>query len=852
MRCEQAVVANGLNILFIDAPGSSVGSVQMWFRAGSALENPDNRGIAHFLEHMFFKGSSRRSGDDIAREVESFGGELNAFTSFDYTCYYINTPGSHLPQAVDILMDMVSHPQFKKEEILPEKDVVSEEYLSSLDNPHSYAFEQLQKICFTKGYAHPILGSEKTIKNFNRKQLLNFRKEFYNRNNCMLLVAGDLKKKNEITQQVESYHIPSGSNNIFPPFRLRSQSCIGVHSRDVHHCQLALAIDAPDFRQSDAPAEDLAMTCLGHGESSLLYKSLVSQNTLANQAGASTTFMNQGGFHLVKVVFPHEHLNKVLIQTKDILLQTSSQGFSHADIRKAKNQYLDSKVYDRESLESFAFSRGQDYAQTGDINSEERYLEQIEKTTINYVNQALKNLLSRTIHISLQIPQGKDINAAKKSLSSFGKSLDKIKKKSQKNIFQKKKNIILSRIDPKVKKVAIKKGITFLHRNNSLSPTFVLHAYISSGHTHENKQIEGAHSLIAQLLTRGYNGIHLNNLKESLENFSASLNGFTGKNAYGLTLHGQTRHFDELVEHFHGCLLSSDMKSSEILHFKKIFTRTLEQQKKEPSQICFKTVKKIMFKGHPYAKEALGTATSLKKINRQGLLSLHHTNLTKKNILIGCFGDIEYDQALSTLEPLFSYLKARDFNLKKRKRTLSKNSTVHLPIEREQVHFFTGIPISGFGRKENLYLKVLTTHLSRLSGELFKNLREKQGLCYSSYPVHYPALEVGYWGLYVASSIHKIDSAIKSLKDIIEQLKKTGLDKESFNTAKSIIEGKELLNLQTNEDHANLYSITTLHGYGLDFHHNEVDAIKNLIYRDFQQQLTKILSRRWHDIRIGN
>ena len=221
MNCEQTIAANGLKTLFIDAPGNGLGCIQIWFRAGSALEDSDNMGVAHFLEHMFFKGSARRSGDDIAREVESFGGELNAFTSFDYTCYYINTPGSHIPQAVDILMDMVSHPEFKEKELVPEKDVVFEEYLGSRDNPGSHAFEQLQKSCFTKGYAHPILGSEKSIRNFDRGQLLDFRKRFYNRDNALLVVAGDLKEKNKVIEMLKNYPLPDGSDNIFPPFRLR-------------------------------------------------------------------------------------------------------------------------------------------------------------------------------------------------------------------------------------------------------------------------------------------------------------------------------------------------------------------------------------------------------------------------------------------------------------------------------------------------------------------------------------------------------------------------------------------------------------------------------------------------------
>ncbi|RLA63224.1 MAG: insulinase family protein, partial [Epsilonproteobacteria bacterium] len=98
MQHQQIKLQNNLETLFINSPGSTAASIQIWFRAGSALETGKDKGIAHFLEHMFFKGTPTRPGAAIAHEVESLGGEMNAFTSFDYTCYYINSPNEHLPK----------------------------------------------------------------------------------------------------------------------------------------------------------------------------------------------------------------------------------------------------------------------------------------------------------------------------------------------------------------------------------------------------------------------------------------------------------------------------------------------------------------------------------------------------------------------------------------------------------------------------------------------------------------------------------------------------------------------------------------------------------------------------------
>ena len=124
MNIENITLDNGLNTLFIDSPNSNVTTAQIWFKAGSSLEGKDNKGIAHFLEHMFFKGTKKYPDMMIAKTVESYGGELNAFTSFDYTCYYINGPATETMTTIDALLDMVSNPQFLQEDIDPEKQVV--------------------------------------------------------------------------------------------------------------------------------------------------------------------------------------------------------------------------------------------------------------------------------------------------------------------------------------------------------------------------------------------------------------------------------------------------------------------------------------------------------------------------------------------------------------------------------------------------------------------------------------------------------------------------------------------------------------------------------------------------------
>ena len=198
---------NNLTTFFINSPGSNTATAQIWFNAGSSLENKEDYGIAHFLEHMFFKGTQKYPDIQLAKTIESFGGEINAFTSFDYTCYYINSPSNNLNDSIDVLLDMVSNPNFLDKDIEPEKQVVFEEYRRSIDNPSQYNFFKIQKNCFQGGYKHPILGTENHIKKFSRNQLISFRNKFYNTSNAFLVIAGDLSKKDSIIKKNQAIPI---------------------------------------------------------------------------------------------------------------------------------------------------------------------------------------------------------------------------------------------------------------------------------------------------------------------------------------------------------------------------------------------------------------------------------------------------------------------------------------------------------------------------------------------------------------------------------------------------------------------------------------------------------------------
>lgn len=850
MKIDLVELDNKLNTLFIHSPGSTAGSVQIWFRAGSALEKKDNQGIAHFLEHMFFKGTPTRPGPQLAHDIESYGGEVNAFTSFDYTCYYINTPSIFLDKSVDILMDMVANPLFGEDEIPSERQVVFEEYRRAMDNPSQFNFIQLQGTSFQGGYAHPILGREDTILNFSQEQIKSFRENFYNLENAMLVVAGDLKERGFLEKKIRGFKLPHGKKSSFGTFELKNTETINVHEKDIRQATLTLCFQAPAYNDEKAASQDLAINCLAHGETSRFYQALVAKSSLCNGVAGSSMYFADGGAHMLKMNFPVENLPKIIKAFMDVLKDAMKSGFEPQELQKIKNQYISSKVYERESIESFAFSLGHGFAQSGNIHCEEEFINKIRAASVEEVHAGLLEIITKNSHFTLQAPKGTKLPPLEKELKKwqgeFRKASSSLKAKTEKKKQEK------SQEDPAVTVVEIKPGIKFIHRKNELTPTFVMHAYLKGAQSAETTKTAGSHHLLSRLLTYGYKGMPYLKIKNELEAMSSSLNGFSGKNAYGLTMHGQTKDFERLSSHFFGTFFSPEIPKKFFDHEKKVILRALDNQKEDAMKQAFKTFYKMVFNGHPYSLDLAGSPETIKTFSPMSLLKQHNSHLKNSEMVITYCGD----QDLHAIEPLVREMVKSLPERKKVKTPLPKIKAIsgkreHLEFNREQTQIVIGAPAYPLNRKEDIFLKMITTHLSGQSSDLFVEVRDRQGLCYSVSPVHVAALEAGCWGIYIGSGHDKTEAAIKAILGIIHDLRDNGIKREDFERIKTMIDGQNLLAIQTNEDYAQYYSIPVLHHLGLDYHSEQNKIIRSASYEEFQAFLKKFFNSKWNIVEAG-
>ena len=264
---------NGLTLLLREARLAPVAELQIWALVGSADERPGEEGLAHFHEHMLFKGTERRAVGEVAAEIEGAGGRMNAYTSFDVTVYHATLPSDALPIGVDVLVDCIRNSSFDEAEVKRETEVVLEEIHRSQDSPgHVLGDAVLAEAYRTHPYRQPILGPATNVASFDRERVTAFFRRWYTPDNLVVVAAGDFDPRElagELRAAFEGAE-PGTARRSRPVEPAREGLRTVVLARPFQRVRLDLSWPAPAFREASATHLDLLSFILGECESSRL------------------------------------------------------------------------------------------------------------------------------------------------------------------------------------------------------------------------------------------------------------------------------------------------------------------------------------------------------------------------------------------------------------------------------------------------------------------------------------------------------------------------------------------------------------------------------------------------------
>ena len=279
---HKTVLANGVRVVSEEINHVRSVSIGIWVRSGSRYENHGSNGTAHFIEHMLFKGTDRRSAFDIASEIDSVGGIINAFTGKEWTSFYIKIPDYHLPIAIDLLADIFQNSRFQEEEIVKEKSVVLQEISMVEDSPDDYIHDFFEAVFWSSHpLGLPVLGTKDTILHMDRDNLLSFFHDRYAGDNVILAAAGHMKHDVLVDLVSKSFGSMSKETAEATICQPEVSSRVAVIERDLEQVHIMIGTLAPSVTSPKRYTGFLLNAILGGSMSSRLFQEIREKRGLA-------------------------------------------------------------------------------------------------------------------------------------------------------------------------------------------------------------------------------------------------------------------------------------------------------------------------------------------------------------------------------------------------------------------------------------------------------------------------------------------------------------------------------------------------------------------------------------------
>ncbi len=336
---EKTILDNGISIISERIDSVRSVSIGIWVKTGSRAENVSENGIAHFLEHMVFKGTKKRSPLKIAQSMESLGGSLNAFTGKEVTCFFANALDTHLKNAVEVLADIVCNSTFPQKEINREKQVVLEEIKSIKDTPEEYVFDVFHEKLFpNSSLGKPILGSEKIIDSMDRSRVLSFWNDNYFGQNIIVSAAGLLNHSN-LVKLVDKYFSFSNGSHARPVKAAKSASAKAYYlDQPISQAHLCTGGESISYKSEDRFPLMILNTYLGGGMSSRLFQQVREKRGLAYSVYSFLDFYSDVGLFGIYAGTDHQKLDIIQSLLKDELHRVSIEPLKKSTLSKLKNQ----------------------------------------------------------------------------------------------------------------------------------------------------------------------------------------------------------------------------------------------------------------------------------------------------------------------------------------------------------------------------------------------------------------------------------------------------------------------------------------------------------------------------------
>ena len=391
---EIAELANGVKVLTEKIPHVHSASIGVWVDVGSRDENDHQAGVTHFIEHLMFKGTQRRSAKDIAEELDAVGGQLNAFTTKEYTCYYARVLDEHLPLAVDLLGDMLFHSRFDEVDIDRERNVILEEIKMYEDAPDELVHDIFAgTIWHSHPLGRPVIGGEQSVRNLSRADLRTFYKQFYTPGNIVVAAAGNFEHEQLLDMLNKTFGQLTGNKKERRFVVPQPNKQVFCRTKDTEQVHLCLGTPGLPMDHEKIYVFQLINTILGGGLSSRLFQEIREQRGLVYSVFSYHSSYHDSGLFCVYAGLSRENVREALELIVKEIRDIQKQGVSPAELQRVKDQLKGNLLLSLESVSTRMSRLGKSQLYLGKITPPEEIVRRIMAVTNDDIMELTKNLL---------------------------------------------------------------------------------------------------------------------------------------------------------------------------------------------------------------------------------------------------------------------------------------------------------------------------------------------------------------------------------------------------------------------------------------------------------------------------
>jgi zinc protease len=831
-------LANGLTVIIHEDRRFPLVSMRLYVHAGSAYETPQEAGISHLLEHMVFQGTEKRASGKTAGEVEALGGYINASTSFDYTVYTADLPAEHWRTGLDVLKDMAFHARIGEEELASEKKVVIAELKRNEDNPLRFLFTRLQAGTLAgTPYARPIIGYEEVINRISRQDILNYVAELYQPQSMLLAVAGNIDSE-ALRAEIEKIYgsIPARKGYVFPesiaPDSLPSAGpAVKIHRGRWNKVYLGLAFPSIGQRDARSVHLDVLTSLLGGGKTSYLYRKYKYELRLVDSIAFENYSFERLGLLYFSIVLDEDKFMDFWREFSKDLAGIDDIKFTEEELNRVKLNLEDSLFRAKETLSGLTEKIGYFAFFDQPEKGEENYLYNLRQTSLEDLSQQLESVSGSRLSVVLLLPEeNKDITeqTVKNILTERWPLSDAAAPED-----------MAEKTSPALEVLELGRGRTLILRPDDTLPYISGSLMFSGGDALLDKDSQGLASLAASTLTKGAADLEATDVEDYLADRASSLLAGAGRQSFFLSFTSPSRFNQDIFHLLEVTLRDPHFAPAEFNRARQNQIAAIRYSEDQPLSLAFRHLFPFLFKEHPYGFLQLGTEQGLDGFTVELAKSFWERQKEQPWVLSVC-GSFDREEVIAAARNLPSPATgSRQLSLPEWSE--EKSLALSLP-GRKQSHILLVFPTAPLGDGDIPGLQLLRSVLSGMSGLLFTELRDRQGLGYTVAAIPWNSQKAGLLIFYIGTEPGKTAQAKKGFTEVVEKLRQAPLPDELLERGKNSLRGEYYMDMQSLGARSSESATLFLLGLPLDSAQKQIEAAAEITPAELHKLARKYLN----------